>query len=205
MKEIWKDIPGYDGKYQASNLGRIRSTRFYGKPKIRILKPQEQGTGYLKLTLVGDDRIHKQMLIHRLVAMAFIPNPNDYDFVNHKDENKTNNCVDNLEWCTKSYNSIYYLNKDKRRKEEYARRLRDKETGELSSPAVKHILRKYFQKVVQKDKNGNILNIFNNASEVAEKLGLDVRNLITVCKANKETERIKKRTCKGYIWEFIEE
>lgn len=204
MKEIWKDIPNYEGLYQVSNLGRVMSLHSYGGNSSRIMKPCGNGTGYLKVMLCKNLQ-QKQYLVHRLVAMAFIPNPNNYDFVNHKDENKMNNCVENLEWCTKSYNSIYYLNKDKRRKEEYASRLRDKETGELSSPAVKHIPRKYFQKVVQKDKDGNVLNVFDNASKAAEKLELYVGNIVAACKANKETERTKKRTCKGYIWEFLEE
>lgn len=203
MKEIWKDIPNYEGYYQVSNLGKVMSLRSYGGNSRRIMKPCGNGTGYLKVMLCKNSQ-QKQYLVHRLVAMAFIPNPNNYDFVNHKDENKMNNCVDNLEWCTKSYNSIYYLNKDERRKEEYASRLRNKETGELSSPAVKHIPRKYFQKVIQKDLDGNVVNVFDNASQVAEKLTVHVGNVVKACKTNKENGRTKKKTSYGYIWEFLE-
>lgn len=203
MKEIWKDIPNYKGYYQVSNFGRVMSLRSYGGNSNRIIKPCGNGTGYLKVILCKNSQ-QKQYLVHRLVAMAFIPNPNNYDFVNHKDENKMNNCVENLEWCTKSYNSIYYLNKDERRKEEYGNRFRDKETGELLSPMTKRIPRKHLRKVIQKDMNEKILRVFKNASEASQETGICMENIVYSCKANDGGRKRKgKSVSHGYIWEFL--
>ena len=100
MKEIWKDCKGYEGKYQVSNLGRVWSI---GSQKY--LKGSYDKDGYIRVNLTAKNGKVKREYIHRLVAKAFIPNPNNYPQVNHKDENKQNNCVDNLEWCTAKYNS----------------------------------------------------------------------------------------------------
>ena len=100
MTEIWKDI---DGRYSVSNLGNVKSN--YAN-KERILKPIQNKRGYLTVDLRSPGK-RKTMLIHRLVAMAFIPNPNNFLEVNHKDEDKTNNYVDNLEWCDTKYNCNY--------------------------------------------------------------------------------------------------
>ena len=103
MEEIWKDVQGYEGFYEISNLGRVRSTSYKG---VRILKPAKTKNGYLNVVLcVNQVKTHK--LIHRLVAEHFISNPNNYGTVNHKDENKTNNCVDNLEWLDIEGNNRY--------------------------------------------------------------------------------------------------
>lgn len=101
-KEIWKDIKGYEGLYQVSDKGRVWSVR-----KQKIIKASENSCGYMKITLIAKNGKKKEERIHRLVAIAFIPNPNNYPQVNHKDEDKTNNCVENLEWCTARYNTLY--------------------------------------------------------------------------------------------------
>lgn len=110
QNEIWKDAPGYEGYYQVSNLGNIKSLSRYvnhGSYKYfrnsRIRKPFIAG-GYYQLTLDIDGQ-HSNEMIHRLVAKAFIDNPENHPYVNHKDGNKLNNCVDNLEWCTASDNA----------------------------------------------------------------------------------------------------
>lgn len=107
MDEIWKDIKDYEGLYQVSNLGRVRSLdkiviRTDGKnrhQKGKILKLQISKYGYNVITL-WNNNVSKQFKVHRLVAMAFIPNPNNLPQVNHIDEDKLNNKIDNLEWCT---------------------------------------------------------------------------------------------------------
>ena len=102
MKETWKDIEGYEGLYQVSNLGRVKSLFRYKKQlKLEITK-----NGYVRIMLCKNKK-RKRHLVHRLVAEAFIPNPNNLPCVNHKDENKQNNCVDNLEFCTSKYNCNY--------------------------------------------------------------------------------------------------
>lgn len=113
-KEIWKDIKNYEGYYQVSNLGRIKSvdryinqyngynysTRIY---KGKILKFSIGTRGYLKVVLQKERKV-KTYNVHRLVAEAFIPNPNNLPQVNHIDENKLNNNINNLEWCSSKYN-----------------------------------------------------------------------------------------------------
>lgn len=105
--EIWKPIEGYEGLYEISSYGRIYSYPRLGT-KGGIIKPNNLNTNekYLKVKISKNGVIKKQP-VHKLVAVTFIPNPNNYPCVNHKDENKRNNNVDNLEWCTIEYNDNY--------------------------------------------------------------------------------------------------
>ena len=110
MKEIWKDIKGYEKLYQVSNLGNVRRIKFINnrtqKDKIKMLKLIKDKKGYLKINLWKNNK-SKMFLVHRIVAETFILNPNNLPQVNHKDENKSNNCVENLEWCSQKYNNNY--------------------------------------------------------------------------------------------------
>ena len=103
MSEIWRDIQGYEGLYQVSSEGRVKSLK-YGKE--RILKPRADRYGYMYVILCMDGQ-RKYHLVHRLVANEFLDNPDGLPQVNHKDECKTNNTVENLEWCTHEYNNNY--------------------------------------------------------------------------------------------------
>ena len=113
-KQIWKDIAGYEGLYQVSNTGKVRSldrviTYKNGRQvfyKSKILKQYLGKDGYMYVHLYKDKK-NKRCVVHRLVVQAFLENPNNWPQVNHKDENKTNNAVCNLEWCTAKYNSNY--------------------------------------------------------------------------------------------------
>ena len=114
--EIWKDIKGYEGLYQVSNKGRVKSVerivRIADKLggvrlKGEMILEQEVGKlGYHRVNLFNNDK-GKKHLVHRLVAEAFLDNPMNYPQINHKDENKDNNIPSNLEWCTAKYNSNY--------------------------------------------------------------------------------------------------
>jgi len=110
QKEIWKDIKGYEGVYQVSNAGRVRSLDRFdrrGIKKIGVIKtPQDNGNGY-KYVQLKLDGTFKNHYIHRLVATCFIDNPNEYEQVNHINEIKEDNNVNNLEWCTREYNNNY--------------------------------------------------------------------------------------------------
>ena len=112
-KEIWKDIAGYEGLYKVSNLGRIKKlgNNFSCKEKILV---NSDCHGYLHVNLYKNGT-RKSYLVHRLVALSFIENTNNYMEINHIDENKHNNCVENLEWCTRKYNNNYGLHKIKMR------------------------------------------------------------------------------------------
>lgn len=99
--EQWKDIKGYEGLYSISSYGRVWS---YWKKDFKCPHPDKDG--YLIIGLSKDHKL-KKVKLHRLVAEAFIPNPDNLPCINHKDENKANNNVNNLEWCTVSYNNTY--------------------------------------------------------------------------------------------------
>lgn len=102
-KRIWKDIENYEGLYQVSNLGEVRSIR---NGKCRKLKVCEGAYKYLLIQLSKNGKATTYR-VHRLVAQAFIPNPHNYEQVNHKDEDKQNNLASNLEWCNQVYNCNY--------------------------------------------------------------------------------------------------
>ena len=112
LKEIWKPIKGYEGLFEVSNLGRVKAierkkncNRGYGIIKEHFLKPNNHGTcGYYRVPLTNKEHIRKYYLVHRLVAENFIENPKNLPQINHNDGNKDNNAVDNLEWCTVSFN-----------------------------------------------------------------------------------------------------
>ena len=112
--EQWRDIAGYEGMYQVSDLGRVRSLK-YGK--VRVLKPGKNRGGYLSV-LLYKDRKHNRLYVHRLVAQAFIPNDDDTKiYINHINEDKTENKVSNIEWCDYQYNNTY--NDIHRRRKQY--------------------------------------------------------------------------------------
>jgi len=108
MEEIWKDVVNYEGLYQVSNLGNIRFLQKGGKKllKEKICKPSLDSSGYRQIILTKNKK-RKSFKVHRLVAIAFIPNINNLPQINHLDENKQNNNVNNLEWCTILHNSRY--------------------------------------------------------------------------------------------------
>ena len=116
--EIWKDVPGYVGLYQVSNLGNIRSLskkRGWLQLRCRLMKVRKNKHGYLQVHLMnGNNR--KTFNVHRLVAIAFIPNPENKPCIDHIDTDKTNNHVDNLHWVTYSENSLNPITNAKQRK-----------------------------------------------------------------------------------------
>ena len=104
--EEWKEIPGYEGKYYVSSFGNVKVIYKWIKDNEKILSPMLNKDGYYQVNLSLRKKVRHHR-IHRLVAEAFVENPNGYPMVNHKDENKLNNHADNLEWCDQAYNIRY--------------------------------------------------------------------------------------------------
>lgn len=105
--EEWRAVPGYEGLYEVSDIGNVRNVR-----RNKLLRLTKTNNGYIQVSLFKNG-IKTGLKVHRLVAQAFLPNPDNLPMINHKDENKTNNRVENLEWCTAKYNNNYGSRKDK--------------------------------------------------------------------------------------------
>lgn len=156
MSEIWKDVKGYEGLYQVSNKGNVKS--FY---KNRNLKPSKHSRGYLVVSLF-ENHNRKQFFIHRLVAETFIDNVNHKEEVNHKDGNKTNNCVENLEWCTGSENRLHAY-----------------DTGLRNAPV--------FSPVLMFSLDGTLLDKFPSICEASRRTGANEGNIYECCNGNRKS------------------
>lgn len=171
-EEIWKDIQGHNGLYQVSNLGRIRSF-FYNN--VRILKQSNTKDGYKKISL-QKDRKWKVYLVHRLVAQAFIPNPNNLPQVNHKDEDKTNNCVDNLEFCSHEYNMNYGTRNERMSKTKI-------NLPSRSKPVLQFTL------------DGTFIKEYPSQKEVERQIGVYHGEISLCCNG-------KRHSSGGFIWRY---
>ena len=183
MKEIWKDIKGYEGLYQISNYGRVKSLERQTKlnlnkninaiKKEKILKQGKFGTrrNYLGVILIKNfQKSYKS--VHRLVAEAFIPNPNNYREVNHIDENTMNNKVSNLEWCNTKYNINY---------------------GQRTQKASK----KLSKPILQFDLNNNFIKEWNSMRNASRELNINISTITRCCKGI-------FKTAGGYVWKYKE-
>lgn len=173
--EEWRDIKGYEGLYQVSNFGRVKtltkiihsSKRSDFVVKEKVLSTRPNNRGYIMVGL-HKEKHFKLALVHRLVAQAFIPNPNNLPQVNHLDENKNNNCVNNLEWCTNKENHNYG-------------------TGHIRTA------QKQRKKVYQYDLNGNFIKEFEGVTQAEKEL--KIHNISQVCLG-------KYKQSKGFIFRY---
>lgn len=180
MDEIWKDIEGYENDYQVSNLGRVKSLpkkcwngKGYWFRNGRILTPIKSKKGYLNVWCRKN--IFK---VHRLVANAFIPNPQNLPQVNHIDGDKTNNCVANLEWVTDGENLLHAY----------------RVLGRKQKTGKNH----HNSRAVIQLKDGKIINLFDSLNEAARATGAHFSGISMCCSG-----KIKKH--KGYQWKYKEE
>lgn len=179
MEEQWKPIEGYEGIYEVSSIGRVRSLDRYDRRgifrKSQIIKTKRHPEGYRSVSLWSDGK-QTPLLVHRLVAQAFLPNPDNLPDVNHKDEDKTNNRADNLEWCTKEYNCNYGQHHEKQK------------------AALAH----WMHRVTQLTLDGQPVATYPSVSAAARAVGV-------TCKAIRLCISGKHKHCKGYQWRYTDE
>lgn len=205
--EVWKDIKGYEGLYQVSNLGRVKSLKRqrdvnlpYSNTATVPEKILKYGTsqGYLAVTL-AKNKINKKIRVHKLVALNFIPNPDNKPHINHIDGNKHNNCVNNLEWVTPKENTKHAFDngliknmcsfKGYHHTEEAKKRI--SEGNRWGSSKNHKIINQY-------TKNGEFIKEWHGFVEVEKVLGYSKKNLQACCK-----NRIP--SAYGYIWRYANE
>ena len=183
MEEIWKDIEGYEGLYQVSNCGNVKSIHYRKTNKEKILIPKCNNSGRLWVELWNSGKA-RQFLIHRLVASAFIENPDCLPQINHIDENPKNNKVENLEWCTGSYNVKTYF---KNHPEFFTnRKVRTTKNGRklLLDCEIEQCL-----------KDGTVIRIWPNSRFAAVEMNWSQWSISECCRG-------KRKTAYGYIWRF---
>ena len=174
MIEIFKDIKGYEGLYQVSNFGRVKSLNYMHTGKEHILKLGKDKDGYLIVKLHKGGK-YKNFSIHRLVASTFIENPENLPCVNHRNEIKTDNRVENLEYCTTAYNNSFGTRN---------RRISEKLTnGKLSKEVLQYSL------------DGTFIKEFPSTREVERQLGYDNGYISKNCSG-------KCKSAYGYIWKY---
>jgi hypothetical protein len=186
--EVWKDVAGYSGLYQISNLGRVKSTEklhrigngaYQPRPE-RIRVPRLNTDGYYKLML-SKDGVKKMYAIHRLIAMAFIPNPESKPCINHKNGVKTDNRIENLEWCTYSENNFHKYRV-------------------LGYKDVKPVGKDHWKSmpVARLNEHGETIETFDSITDAARKYGLSLGNLSRACKGIYKTSG-------GFKWKILNE
>lgn len=185
-KEIWKDIEGYED-YQVSNLGNIRSLNYRQTGKVQVLKLRKDKNGYFRVNLYKDGN-RRSYQIHRLVTTAFLPNPDNLPQVNHKDENPSNNRVENLEWCSAKYNANYGTRNQ---------RVAEIERGRIISEEHKmRISEANSIPVAQYTKEGKLIAFFYGTREASRQTGISNTHIADCCRG-------EAKSAGGFIWKYV--
>ena len=171
--EICKDIKGYEGLYQVSNFGNIKSLRNKKTRKEKIKRTRIGKNGYVRVDLFKNGK-GKTFFVHRLVAQAFIPNPQNLKEINHIDEKTSNNIVDNLEWCDRKYNINY---------------------GDRTQKCIEKLKGVNAKRIKQYDKTGKFICMWNSMSEASQKLNISQGSISRCCNG-------KSNIAGGYKWHF---
>lgn len=194
MEEIWKDIEGYEGLYQVSNMGRIKSLERYKENHGKLQKVEEKiktinikNSGYQFVQLYKNNK-YKNLMVHRLVAQAFIPNVNNKPQINHIDGNKLNNNVTNLEYCTNSENNKHAWNTGLKQCTEKLKEATRKTNKEYKSKPINQL-----------DLQGNYIKTWLNAHEASRQLGIDRSTISQCCTGGR-----RNKTAGGYKWCFVD-
>lgn len=162
MKEIWKPVVGYEGLYEVSNYGNVKSLNWGNRGFEKRMYLKKHNKGYLQVELCKN-KSKKMFLVHRIVADAFLENPLKKTQINHKDYNRTNNNVENLEWCTVSENMKHSC---LRRKEKPTKRK---------------------EKILQLDINGNFLRLWDNCISIKKEKGYSQTSIFECCENKRKT------------------
>ena len=188
MKE-WKEIDGFPN-YMVSNTGEIKSLNYNKTGREKVLIPHKLSNGYLGINLYDSNKRSCYLLIHRVVAQAFLPNPSGYKIINHKDENRSNNFVSNLEWCSYKYN-LNYGNRN----------------SKLSNSLTNNPF--FSIPVLQYSKTREFLKEFPSIAEAARTVNngnikAAVTNILKCCREAADTQfgTVKRKTAYGYVWKF---
>ena len=193
MQECWRAVVGYEGYYEVSNLGNVKSIERLVRHsrsnieflrKGKLFKPSIERAGYLKVQLSVRGK-SKYYFVHRLVAQAFLPNPDNLPEVNHKNEIKTDNNLDNLEWCSRLYNQNYGT-KIERQKRTYR---------ENNSIKNKQYAKPKGRSIYKYDLKGNLIAISCDYLLASSVEDIPYRQIMAVCNG-------VQKTCRGYIWKY---
>lgn len=175
--EVWREVKEFAGKYEVSNFGRVRSLDYRHTGQARVLRPSMSTDGYLLVDIFKDGKKTRKF-VHRVVAEAFIENPSNLTQVNHRNEIKEDNRVENLEWISQKDNINYGTGNERRSK------------AQLNHP-------KKSKRVLQFDRSGNLLREWLSTSEVERQTGWCQGHISLACRG-------KLKTTHGFVWRYAD-